>query len=96
MVGSRDSISACNVVLNTITAEVFRDTCDRLEAAENLEMAGGIEAEDDYNEQNDMMETDEEPFDMEKDQNPMRLSTRSNGLRAKRAAPLPSTNSVST
>ena len=28
-------------------------------------MAGGIEAEDDYNEQNDMMETDEEPFDME-------------------------------
>lgn len=39
MVGSRDSISSCNVVLNTITAEVFRDTCDRLEAAEDMEMA---------------------------------------------------------
>lgn len=39
MVGSRDSISSCNVVLNTITAEVFRDTCDRLEAAEDLETA---------------------------------------------------------
>ena len=35
---------------------------DRQEEAENLEMAGGIEAEDDYNEQNDMMETDEEPY----------------------------------
>lgn len=39
---------------------------DRQEKAESLEMAGGIEAEDDYNEQNDMMETDEEPFDMER------------------------------
>ncbi len=29
MVGSRDSISACNVVLNTITAEVFKEVCDR-------------------------------------------------------------------
>ena len=39
MVGSRDSISACNVVLNTIAAEVFRDTCDRLEAAEDFDIA---------------------------------------------------------
>lgn len=59
---------------------------DRQEEAENLEMAGGIEAEDDYNEQNDMMETDEEPFDMEKDQNPMRLSTRSNGTPRKKSS----------
>lgn len=49
-------------------------------------MAGGIEAEDDYNEQNDMMETDEEPFDMEKDQNPMRLSTRPNGTPRKKSS----------
>lgn len=59
---------------------------DRQEEAETLEMAGGIEAEDDYNEQNDMMETDEEPFDMEKDQNPMRLSTRSNGTPRKKSS----------
>ena len=59
---------------------------DRQEKAENLEMAGGIEAEDDYNEQNDMMETDEEPFDMEKDQNPMRLSTRLNGTPRKKSS----------
>lgn len=59
---------------------------DRQEVAENLEMAGGIETEDDYNEQNDMMETDEEPFDMEKDQNPMRLSTRSNGTPRKKSS----------
>ena len=59
---------------------------DRQEEAENLEMAGGIETEDDYNEQNDMMETDEEPFDMEKDQNPMRLSTRSNGTPRKKSS----------
>lgn len=58
----------------------------RQEEAENLEMAGGIETEDDYNEQNDMMETDEEPFDMEKDQNPMRLSTRSNGTPRKKSS----------
>ncbi len=37
MVGSRDSISSCNVVLNTITAEVFREVCDRLEAAPDFE-----------------------------------------------------------
>ena len=59
---------------------------DRQEETENLEMAGGIEVEDDYNEQNDMMETDEEPFDMEKDQNPMRLSTRSNGTPRKKSS----------
>ena len=28
MVGSKDSISACNVVLNTITAEAFKEACD--------------------------------------------------------------------
>ena len=39
MVGSRDSISECNVVLNTIAAEVFRDVCDRLEAAEDFDTA---------------------------------------------------------
>lgn len=39
MVGSRDSISACNVVLNTIAAEAFKEACDRLEQAENFEMA---------------------------------------------------------
>lgn len=39
MVGSRDSISECNVVLNTIAAEVFRDACDRLEAAEDFDTA---------------------------------------------------------
>lgn len=33
MVGSRDSISSCNVVLNTIAAEAFKEACDRLEAA---------------------------------------------------------------
>ncbi len=31
MVGSRDSIGGANTVLNTITAESFRDACDRLE-----------------------------------------------------------------
>ncbi len=39
MVGSRDSISFCNVVLNTIVAESFRDACDRLEKAENFDLA---------------------------------------------------------
>ena len=38
MVGSKDSISACNVVLNTITAEVFREVCDRLEKADDFDM----------------------------------------------------------
>lgn len=39
MVGSRDSISSCNVVLNTIAAEVFKEACDRLEAATDFELA---------------------------------------------------------
>ena len=30
MVGSRDSVAPANVVLNTIVAETFADTCDRL------------------------------------------------------------------
>ena len=36
MVGSRDSVAAPNIVLNTIVAEAFRDACDVLEGAENL------------------------------------------------------------
>ena len=39
MVGSRDSISECNVVLNTIAAEAFKEACDRLEKADDFEMA---------------------------------------------------------
>lgn len=39
MVGSRDSISGPNVVLNTIVAEAFADACDEIEAAEDKEMA---------------------------------------------------------
>lgn len=39
MVGSRDSISECNVVLNTIAAEAFKEACDRLETAEDFDMA---------------------------------------------------------
>ena len=39
MVGSRDSISECNVVLNTIAAEAFKEACDRLEDAEDFDMA---------------------------------------------------------
>ena len=39
MVGSRDSISECNVVLNTIAAEAFKEACDRLEVAEDFDMA---------------------------------------------------------
>ena len=39
MVGSRDSISECNVVLNTIAAEAFKEACDRQEAAEDFDMA---------------------------------------------------------
>lgn len=38
MVGSQDSIALCNVVLNTIAAEVFKEACDRIEAAEDREM----------------------------------------------------------
>ena len=39
MVGSRDSISECNVVLNTIAAEAFKEACDRLEQSDDFEMA---------------------------------------------------------
>lgn len=39
MVGSRDSVSAPNVVLNTIVAEAFSDACDYLEAADDFDMA---------------------------------------------------------
>lgn len=39
MVGSRDSIAPCNVVLNTIVAEAFHDACDILEAAEEFDPA---------------------------------------------------------
>ncbi|MCI8638571.1 MAG: glutamine synthetase type III [Coprococcus sp.] len=38
MVGSRDSVAAPNVVLNTIVAEAFSDACDYLEAAEDFQM----------------------------------------------------------
>ncbi len=37
MVGSRDSIAPCNVVLNTIVAEAFREASDELEKADNVE-----------------------------------------------------------
>ena len=36
MVGSQDSISAPNVVLNTIVAEAFEEVCDELETAEDV------------------------------------------------------------
>lgn len=39
MVGSRDSVAECNVVINTIVAEAFSDACDVLEAAEDVQMA---------------------------------------------------------
>ncbi|MDO4521678.1 MAG: glutamine synthetase III [Eubacteriales bacterium] len=39
MVGSRDSVAECNVVLNTIVAEAFSDACDILEKAEDISMA---------------------------------------------------------
>ena len=39
MVGSRDSVAECNVVLNTIVAEAFADACDIIEAAENPSVA---------------------------------------------------------
>ena len=39
MVGSRDSIATCNVVLNTITAEAFKEACDYLEEAEDFNLA---------------------------------------------------------
>lgn len=39
MVGSRDSVAAPNVVLNTIAAEAFAEACDELEKAEDFDMA---------------------------------------------------------
>ncbi len=39
MVGSRDSVAAPNVVLNTIVAEAFSDACDVLERANDFEEA---------------------------------------------------------
>ncbi len=39
MVGSQDSISQSNVVLNTIVAEAFKEACDVLESADNFEKA---------------------------------------------------------
>ena len=39
MVGSSDSISSANVVLNTIVAEAFKEAADQLEKAEDFDMA---------------------------------------------------------
>ncbi len=39
MVGSRDSIAAPNVVLNTIVAQAFAEACDVLEKAEDFDLA---------------------------------------------------------
>ncbi|MBQ4069715.1 MAG: glutamine synthetase III [Lachnospiraceae bacterium] len=39
MVGSSDSVASPNVILNTITAEVFCEVADELEAAEDFDMA---------------------------------------------------------
>ena len=39
MLGSRDSVSAPNVVLNTIVAESFSDACDILEKSDDFDMA---------------------------------------------------------
>ena len=39
MVGSQDSVAQANVVLNTITAEVFCEACDILEKADNFDLA---------------------------------------------------------
>jgi len=39
MVGSRDSIAECNVVLNTIVAEAFCEACDYIEEAKDKESA---------------------------------------------------------
>lgn len=39
MVGSRDSVAECNVVLNTIVAEAFSDVCDILEKADDFDLA---------------------------------------------------------
>lgn len=39
MVGSRDSVAAPNIVLNTIVADAFSDACDILEQAEDFDLA---------------------------------------------------------
>ena len=39
MVGSKDSIAAPNIVLDTIVAEAFSDACDELEKAEDFDRA---------------------------------------------------------
>src|SRR5699024_1426730 len=39
MVGSSDSVSSANVVLNTIVAEAFKEAADELEKAEDFDMA---------------------------------------------------------
>ncbi len=39
MVGSSDSVSSANVVLNTIVAEAFKEAADQLEQAENFDTA---------------------------------------------------------
>lgn len=39
MVGSRDSVAAPNIVLNTIVADVFSEACDVLEKADDFDMA---------------------------------------------------------
>ena len=39
MVGSSDSVSSSNVVLNTIVAEAFKEAADELEKAEDFDMA---------------------------------------------------------
>ncbi len=39
MVGSRDSVAECNVVINTIVAEAFSEACDYIEASDNVSEA---------------------------------------------------------
>ncbi len=39
MVGSQDTVSECNVVLNTIVAEAFCEACDELEQADDFDTA---------------------------------------------------------
>ena len=39
MVGSSDSVSSANVVLNTIVAEAFKEAADELEKAEDFDLA---------------------------------------------------------
>lgn len=39
MVGSRDSVAECNVVINTIVAEAFSEACDYIEASDNVSVA---------------------------------------------------------